>query len=494
MDLRREFTAQHVLADRRRFLQAAASWGPDATVDLGALSTESAAAARVVRKGGAVPLVQLAGLSDRALVPALLHMTRAQASVTLDAPWANEGPVALNDASLAELLYRALRHAESTGAADLRAALDACRGYRRILAGAPRDPTDPLDLRYDLNHAPAETPRLTFLVTRNCQLRCRYCMVKLWNEDAVDADHLRGVDVLFAGDADTVRMQFYGGEPLLRWPLIQQLVSRGRQLEGETGKRLAIILITNGILMTPEVAAFCRDHDVEVLLSLDGGPEVTNQGRLPHTRPPAHIARADGDTHGAARRALGVLKAAGARSHVILTITPDQAHTAAHGFAHVAGLGADMLQICYAMGVGWGAEATEVLCEQFGEIIHRHGDDIAAGRLTWVNLWRNEPVLIDTALQLETDGRVCFMNECMFEKYKQGRNYGVTHIDDIGDLRQVGSTRFHNYAMLTAIYGDRRPKYRDIMLDNLAVGEAVRGYLTEHLGDRLGGLPHAGET
>lgn len=489
-----EFTPRAVLSDRRAFLQGARAWAPDTLVDLGPPTEETARALRVVRKGGARPLVDLTGLADRAVPAALLRMARGEAAVRLGAAWAPPGPHTLDDAGLSELLFGALRHAESTRDADLRAALDAVRGYRRILAGAPRDPDDPLDLRWDLTHSPTETPRLTFLVTRNCQLRCRYCMVRLWDEDADDDEHLRGLEALFAGEAETVRMQFYGGEPLLRWPLIQRMVSRGRELERETGKRLAVILITNGIEMRDEVAAFCKAQDVEVLLSLDGGPDVTNHGRLPHTRPPAHIQQADGDTWRSATRALAVLQAHGVRSHVILVVTPEMVEHAADGFTHVVGLGVEMLQICYAMGVGWGPEATERLCLQFGEILDRHGDAIAAQRLTWVNLWRTEPVLIDTALQLETDGRICFMNECMFEKYKPGRNYGLTHIDQVDSLRHIGSTRFHNYAMLTGIYGDRKPRYRDIMLDNLAVGEAVRGWLQERLGPTMGGLPTAGET
>ena len=85
------------------------------------------------------------------------------------------------------------------------------------------------------------------------------------------------------------------------------------------------------------------------------------------------------------------------------------------------------------------------------------------------------------------------MNECMFEKYKQGRNYGLTHIDDVEDLTRLGSTRFHNYAMLTAVYGDRKDAYRDIMLDNMDVGERLRGLLQDRLGPDVGALPTAGE-
>ena len=488
-----DFPAARVLADRRGFLTAAQRWDPGAQVELGPLDDRSLRAARVVRKGGARPVVDLSALSGPETIPALLRLARAEASARVAQPWAPERLHGLDDRGLSNLLFAALRHAESTRDAGLRAALDACRGYRRILAGAPRDPDDPLDLRWDLTHAPEETPRLTFLVTRNCQLRCRYCMVKLWDEDARDADQLRGLDALFAGQAPAVRMQFYGGEPLLRWPLLQKLIRRGRMLEAETGKRLSIILITNGIRMDREVAAFCRDQDVEVLLSLDGDAALTNGGRLPHTRPPAHIPRADGDTWGSATRALSILKAEGARSHVILVTTPATVAHCAAGFSHVAGLGADTLQVCYAMGVRWGEAATDALCAQFDRILERHGDDIVAQRLTWVNLWRNEPVLIDTALQLETDGRICFMNECMFEKYKQGRNYGLTHIADVEDLTRLGSTRFHNYAMLTAVYGDRKDAYRDIMLDNMDVGERLRGLLQDRLGPDVGALPTAGE-
>lgn len=442
---------------------------------------------RLLTTRGLQPVVRVRGTEPGAVLDGLLHAVRHGAKALLEPAWGTRQVVEPTDHALSEVLYQALVHAERTQDRALRAALDARRGYRRLLAGAAPDPADPLDLRWDLTHDPQGTDRLTFLLTRNCQLRCRYCMVKLWDEDALDADQLAGLESLFRTDSATVRMQFYGGEPLLRPALFQTLVRRARVLERSTAKRLSIILITNGIAMTQEIAGFCASHRVEVLVSLDGPGDLHDARRLPHARPLADIPKAAPETSAAARRALGMLVDAGADIHVIVTVTPADVHRTAEALLAVRALGVPKGQICYAMGVEWGASATAQLCDQFELLAHELAADPA---FDWVNLYRNEPILIDTALQLETDGRVCFMNECMFEKYKSDRNYGIAHVSDLPDLRTVGSTRFHNYAMLTAVYGDRKATYRDIMLDNIDVGHAVRDRLRRVIGT----LPTAGET
>ncbi|HHO53990.1 MAG TPA: radical SAM protein [Deltaproteobacteria bacterium] len=478
-----------ILADRRRFVALARRWTAPVRLQLGDVRAVPPSLLRLIHKVGARPAVELRGLPPDRLVPTLIELSGRRVDVLLHAPWAPTGLQVIDDHGLGELLFHALRHAETHQDRALRAALDAHRGYRRILAGAPRDPGDPLDLRWDLTHAPIETPRLTFLLTRNCQLRCSYCTVQLWDEDGALDDQLRGLQVLFAGRAQAVRMQFYGGEPLLQADRVRLLVERARELARQTGKELSIVLITNGLAVDAEIARFCWLHDVEVLLSLDGPAQITNRWRRPHARPLAGIPRADADTWGAATRALRLLQQAGARVQVILTVAPSGVGDTADGLAHVLGLGVRAVQICYAMGLRWGEAATEALCDQLDRIVDRHGEALSDGSVTWVNLWRSEPLLIDTALQLETDGRICFMNQCIFERHRPGRNYGIAHVRELQSLQRVGATRFHSYALLTATYSDHDPRHREIMLDNLRVGEAVRTRLTE----RLGVLPTAGE-
>ena len=56
-------------------------------------------------------------------------------------------------------------------------------------------------------------------------------------------------------------------------------------------------------------------------------------------------------------------------------------------------------------------------------------------------------------------------------------------------MSRLGSTPHHNYYVLTRSYGDRKDKYRDIMLDNIDVGRAIRDRLAS-----LVSLPSRGET
>jgi hypothetical protein len=451
-------------------------------------------AARTLAEQGLVPVLPIVGEDSAALLDALLDAGRLArrhpVKVVGNArPWLQlDAPVEPSDARLSEVFYRALTHAELHRDQELRSALDARAGYRRLLADAPADEGDAFGLRWDLTHAPSPgTARLTIIATRNCQLRCEYCMVRLWNEDSEPRHVERAVDLLFSSPSPSVRMQFYGGEPLLREDMVRLGIEHGRRLERETGKQLAIVLITNGVKMTPEIAAWAKQRDVEVLLSFDGPREITNQGRIAWRGKKAYIPP-DFDTYGAATAALRMLLDAGTRHHVIITLPPEHAASCAHAIDHVRGLGATTIQVCYAMGTYWGPEAIQVFCDQFERVLNDHGSAIDRGEWSWTNLFRREPLLVDTALQVETDGRICFMNECMFEKYKTERNYGIASVHDPVAMQSLGSEKFHNWYLLVRTYADRNPRWLEIMLDNIELGARLRDRLGSSRKLPIGGL------
>jgi len=86
----------------------------------------------------------------------------------------------------------------------------------------------------------------------------------------------RAIDFLFenSGDKKNLDVDFFGGEPLLNWDVVKKIVLYARELECGTDKRFRFTLTTNGLLIDDDVINFTGNHMHNVVLSLDGRPEV----------------------------------------------------------------------------------------------------------------------------------------------------------------------------------------------------------------------------
>ena len=126
-------------------------------------------------------------------------------------------------------------------------------------------------------------------VAHACNMKCGYCFAgdgEYHGERAIMSYETgrKALDWLIAnsGDRRNLEVDFFGGEPLLNWEVCKQLVEYGRSREKETGKNFRFTLTTNGILLDDEVIEFCGREMSNVVISLDGRPEVNDNMRLTH--------------------------------------------------------------------------------------------------------------------------------------------------------------------------------------------------------------------
>lgn len=123
--------------------------------------------------------------------------------------------------------------------------------------------------------------KYTLFLTRRCNLACEYCYVgKL--DGPMPLDVATGVvDFAFRNTPATedVDLGFFGGEPLLELRLLEAIT---RYVEGHPGydsKRVKLSVVTNGTLLTPEIARFLREHRIGITVSCDGPPAVHDRFR-----------------------------------------------------------------------------------------------------------------------------------------------------------------------------------------------------------------------
>jgi uncharacterized protein len=82
-----------------------------------------------------------------------------------------------------------------------------------------------------------------------------------------------------SGSRRNLEVDFFGGEPLMNWQVVKDLVAYGRSLEKEYDKQFRFTLTTNGILLDDEVMEFANREMSNVVLSIDGRKEVNDKMR-----------------------------------------------------------------------------------------------------------------------------------------------------------------------------------------------------------------------
>ena len=124
-------------------------------------------------------------------------------------------------------------------------------------------------------------------VAHTCNLNCSYCFAsqgKYHGERAIMSLEVgkRALDFLIenSGSRRNLEVDFFGGEPLMNFGVVKDLVAYARSREKEAGKNFRFTLTTNGMLIDDEVIDFANREMSNVVLSLDGRREIHDRFRV----------------------------------------------------------------------------------------------------------------------------------------------------------------------------------------------------------------------
>lgn len=125
-------------------------------------------------------------------------------------------------------------------------------------------------------------------IAHDCNLACRYCFAEegeYHGRRALMSFEVgkKALDFLVENSGSRVNLEvdFFGGEPLMNWQVVKDLVAYGRSLEEPHHKKFRFTLTTNGVLLDEEVLSFVNKEMANVVLSIDGRKEVHDRMR-PH--------------------------------------------------------------------------------------------------------------------------------------------------------------------------------------------------------------------
>lgn len=146
-------------------------------------------------------------------------------------------------------------------------------------------PLDEAALRQTLA-GDAGAKALCLHAAHDCNLRCRYCFAS--QGDYTTGRRMMPIEVAKAaltylnthsGGRRNVEVDFFGGEPLLNLDMMKEAVAYGRVLTARGGKDFHFTVTTNGVGLTGEIIDFFNDEMDNVVISLDGRPEVHDRMR-----------------------------------------------------------------------------------------------------------------------------------------------------------------------------------------------------------------------
>ena len=123
-------------------------------------------------------------------------------------------------------------------------------------------------------------------IAHDCNLACKYCFAEegeYHGRRALMSYEVgkQALDFLIAnsGNRRNLEVDFFGGEPLMNWQVVKDLVAYGRQQEKLHNKRFRFTVTTNGVLLDDEIQEFVNREMDNVVLSLDGRKEVNDRMR-----------------------------------------------------------------------------------------------------------------------------------------------------------------------------------------------------------------------
>lgn len=124
-------------------------------------------------------------------------------------------------------------------------------------------------------------------IAHTCNLNCAYCFASQGNyhgERAIMSYEVgkQALDFLIehSGNRRNLEVDFFGGEPLMNFQVVKDLVAYARSIEKENGKHFRFTLTTNGVLVDDDVIEWANRECSNVVLSLDGRKEIHDRYRV----------------------------------------------------------------------------------------------------------------------------------------------------------------------------------------------------------------------
>ncbi len=312
---------------------------------------------------------------------------------------------------------------------------------------------------------------IQIMLTRRCQLRCEYCPIPKKELD-MEWDVLkRTVDmVLDSAEQDEVRIDFSGGEPLLRFDLLKRIIEYAIERGKDVKKEVSFYIVTNSLLLKEEVIDFLDNKNVLLELSIDGDERTHNKYKIP---------KENRNPYQETIKNVKKLKGRNINYFVVIVATLDTVDYLFENFKHVLSLGFTKFEFNYAIGMYWEDERINKFIEQLDKIIMTYKNEIFKGEIEIGNLFkRNEPAVLNKEFMIDTNGDIRFLNEFLFKADKVNPcPYELPNVMNC-DFKELYVDKFMVYYSIVKMFSNDE-KIRQIISNNIKIGLKVKKYISK---------------
>lgn len=247
------------------------------------------------------------------------------------------------------------------------------------------------------------------LLTHNCNLRCRYCYAGRKRNRHMDGQTAKqAVDFLHGQSDGRCTITFFGGEPLLQFHRLREIVSYSRD---RYGRAVEFRLSTNGTLLDRSMLAFFREHEIYFTLSLDG-----HAAQHDAQRP---LANRRGSYAEVATRLDDIL-AFNPYTLAVSVVVPETAAAVAEGVQHLFSLGFRYVLQTLDYSAPWQPAHLKELAGQYQELAEYYFERLMAGAKIYyspfderIKTWAQKPYgkgdlcdIANTQVAIAPSGRI----------------------------------------------------------------------------------------
>jgi len=326
---------------------------------------------------------------------------------------------------------------------------------------------------------------LQFMTTRRCQLRCVYCPAEKRDADLGREHALRGLALLLSGESRSFRIDFTGGEPLLRKDWVRGVIETTHERAQAAGKQDSYYLVTNALELDEEFCQFLSGYEVELEISIDGVEATHNRNKI--------VVDPSVNPYQTLLRNVEHLRRYDIRYNAVLVFTPDTLPALRENLDHVLSLGFGNIAVNYAIGYFWPdeliAEYVNVLVdfvERFDLLDAAEGGEVSTGFFLKNLLHKTEPTVLNSELMLDCDGSLHLLSEWQFpERHRRHPPPFRYGLEELKSIDEVFFTRAQVYHLLFEVYRDEGRELLRIIHNSVHMGLEVSRQLKQRLGTRL---------
>ena len=224
-------------------------------------------------------------------------------------------------------------------------------------------------------------------LTQRCNLRCGYCYVGKREASMTRSVASKIVDFVYSNTPTEERIDigFFGGEPLLEFPLMEEITEMIESHPLFDGDRVELALTTNGTIFSEAIADFANEHHVIFGISCDGPPWVHDvYRRFPGGAPSSDVVE---ETIKRARDAIPTVR-------VNSVYHPHTFRYLPQAVDYFSSLGIRQIHLNPDHSANWSKEDTDQLAGVYDQIAQRYIAYYAQGNPHFINLIDNKIAVI----------------------------------------------------------------------------------------------------